>query len=54
MIKKSGDTDSSFPIDSIVVHKKTLQNQMKDFFLCLFFYALINPTEKIKKILKKK
>lgn len=53
MIKKSGDADSSFPIDSIVVHKKNLQNQMKDFFLCLFFYALINPTEKIKKILKK-
>jgi hypothetical protein len=54
MIKKSGDTDSSFPIDTILVHKKTLQNQMKESFLCLFFYALINPAEKIKKFLKKR
>lgn len=53
MIQASGDCDSSFSLDSIVVHKKTLRNQIEEFFLCFFFYALINPTEKIKKILKK-
>ena len=49
MIQASGDCDSSFSLDSIVVHKKTLRNQIEEFFLCFFFYAFINPIEKIKR-----
>jgi len=54
MIQASGDCDSSFSLDSIVVHKKTLRNQIEEFFLCFFFYAFINPIEKIKRFLKKR
>ena len=54
MIQASGDCDSSFSLDSIVVHKKTLRNQIEEFFLCFFFYAFINPIEKIKTFLKKR
>lgn len=54
MIQASGDSDSSFSLDSILVHKKTLRNQIEEFFLCFFFYAFINPIEKIKRFLKKR
>lgn len=54
IIKKCGDPDPIFSLDTLSVYKKTLCHQIEEVFLLLFFYTLINPFEKAKVLLKRK